>query len=338
MSDEKIDIVITWLNNKDPKWQHEYKKAIEEEGIIIDDKKLNNDARFRDYETLRYWFRSVEKYAPWVHKIFLVTFGHFPEWIASENPRLVLVKHEDFIPKEYLPTFSSVTIGLNLHRIPDISEQFIWFDDDMFLNNITKPTDFFKKGQPCDMLALVPLQSYEAIGHLNLNNMILIHRHFSKSDILKNSLKKMIGFHTSIPYLGTTLLQLPYPKISNIMFFHLAKTYTKSIYKEVWDLDFESLDMACKRKFRSEGEVGDLYIRLYYLCKGEFSPKNMYRFGKMIELATEFSKLEKLFHSKRKVLCLNDTQNMTNEMFPKVMVEVHRVLQQKFPEKSKYEM
>ena len=85
----------------------------------------------------RYWFRAVERYAPWVNKVFLVTNGKFPDWINPDNPKLVLVKHDDYIPEEYLPTFNSCAIELHLHRIKDLSEHFVYFNDDTMLNGLT---------------------------------------------------------------------------------------------------------------------------------------------------------------------------------------------------------
>ena len=55
-------------------------------------------ARFRDYGVLKYWFRGVEKFAPWVRRIHFVTGGQKPEWLDTDNPRIHLVDHKDFIP------------------------------------------------------------------------------------------------------------------------------------------------------------------------------------------------------------------------------------------------
>ena len=108
--------------------------------------------RFREMNIFRYWFRAVERYAPWVNKVFLVTNGKFPDWINPDNPKLVLVKHEDYIPEEYLPTFNSCTIELHLHRIKDLSEHFVYFNDDIMLNGLVSPDYFFKNELPCDLL------------------------------------------------------------------------------------------------------------------------------------------------------------------------------------------
>ena len=43
------------------------------------------------------------------------------------------MRHEDYLPDEYRPAFSSHPIELNLHRIKGLSERFVYFNDDMYL-------------------------------------------------------------------------------------------------------------------------------------------------------------------------------------------------------------
>ena len=151
--DKKIDFVITWVDDSDPKWRKEYEYYSAKEGRCI-----NTDAcRYRDWDTLRYWFRGVEKFAPWFNKIFFVTYGHLPKWLNTDNPKLVIVKHEDFIPAEYLPTFSSFAIEFFFHKIKGLSERFVYFNDDMFLIDCVSPERFFRNGLPCDIAALSPI-------------------------------------------------------------------------------------------------------------------------------------------------------------------------------------
>ena len=139
-----IDFVVTWQDSSDPEWQKQFAKYKEEETGRTE------NARFRNLDTLRYWFRAVEQYAPWVNKVYLVTNGTFPKWINANHPKLVLVKHSDYIPEEFLPTFNSITIELFMHRIKGLSEHFVYFNDDFFLNAPTKPELFFRNGLPCD--------------------------------------------------------------------------------------------------------------------------------------------------------------------------------------------
>lgn len=94
---------------------------------------------------LQYWFRGVEKFAPWVNRIYFVTWGHIPSWLNLSHPKLKVVRHEEFIPTDYLPTFSSHPIELNLHRIKGLSERFVYFNDDTFLIRPVLQEDFFQK-------------------------------------------------------------------------------------------------------------------------------------------------------------------------------------------------
>ena len=115
-----IDFVIPWVDDSDPVWRA---KKAQYTGVAASEG--NEDARYRDWDTLKYWFRGVEKFAPWVRYIYFVTDNQKPEWLNVEHPKLKWVKHTDFIPEEYLPTFNSNVIELNLHRIDDLAEHFI---------------------------------------------------------------------------------------------------------------------------------------------------------------------------------------------------------------------
>ena len=126
-----IDFVIPWVDGSDLEWRkskNKYSGKIDEPVDIT-------DARYRDWDILKYWFRGVEKYAPWVHKIYFVTCGQKPDWLNENHDKLVLVNHEDYIPHEYLPTFSANPIELNFHRIKNLSEHFVYFNDDTFIIN-----------------------------------------------------------------------------------------------------------------------------------------------------------------------------------------------------------
>ena len=82
--EEKIDFVITWVDGNDPAWRKDFEYYSELEGRDIDKRVV----RFRDWENLQYWFRGVEKFAPWVNKIYFVTYGHVPGWLNTEHPKL----------------------------------------------------------------------------------------------------------------------------------------------------------------------------------------------------------------------------------------------------------
>ena len=95
--EEKIDFVIPWVDGNDKSWREKRKKYESN----VSDKNDNSDVRFRDYGTLKYVLRSMEKFAPWVNKIFLITDKQVPEWLNQENPKIEVVDHTQIIPKKY---------------------------------------------------------------------------------------------------------------------------------------------------------------------------------------------------------------------------------------------
>jgi len=106
--------------------------------------------RFRDNGELRYSLRSLEMYAPWVRKVYLVTNGEAPGWLNLDCDRVELVPHTTIFPEhDHLPTFNAHAIELHLHRIPGLSERFLYFNDDFFLGRPVTLADFIdgKGGQ-----------------------------------------------------------------------------------------------------------------------------------------------------------------------------------------------
>lgn len=102
---------------------------------------------FADNEELRYSLRSLWKFAPWVHHVYLVTNGQVPNWLNLDHPRLTVVPHSAILPAEHLPTFSSPAIETGLHKIPGLANQFIYFNDDVLLGNQIWPDDFYTHSQ-----------------------------------------------------------------------------------------------------------------------------------------------------------------------------------------------
>ena len=104
-------------------------------------------SRFKDNNELRYSLRSVEKYVPWVRRIWLVTNGQVPSWLNLNHPRLTVVTHKEIFPNaSHLPTFSSPAIETHLHRIPGLSSRFIYLNDDVMFGAPVWPDDFYTAG------------------------------------------------------------------------------------------------------------------------------------------------------------------------------------------------
>ena len=132
MTSKQIDYVFPYVTMDDKVWQKSYEKHI---GGTI------NKCRYRDNGLLRYKIAGLKKYMPWARIVMLVSSeSQVPSWI--DRKEVNIVTHDKFIPKEFLPTFSSCTIEMFLHNIPDLSEYFIYSNDDFYITSPMKLTDF----------------------------------------------------------------------------------------------------------------------------------------------------------------------------------------------------
>ena len=186
-----IDFVITWVDGRDPEWRKR-KDALNENSFEDE-----REERYRDWGLLPYWFRGVEKYAPWVRKIWFICDQEPPEWLNRDHPKLSIVRHEDYLPDEYRPAFNSHPIELNLHRIKGLSERFVYFNDDMYLLRPVGENLFFRRGLPCDSALLNTIPTDDLVDipdgrifYMFLNNASYINRDYDfRSCLKRNPLK-----------------------------------------------------------------------------------------------------------------------------------------------------
>lgn len=143
-----IDIVMPFYNDSDEKWRNVCKTYMKEENN--NDRQVVGDERYRDWECLKYWFRGVENNCPWVNKVFLIVASdtQIPNWLNINHPKLRIVYHRDFIPWDLLPTFNTFTIENYICKIKDLSDNYIYCNDDYFFLNPISPNMFFVDNYP----------------------------------------------------------------------------------------------------------------------------------------------------------------------------------------------
>ena len=325
-----IDFVVTWVDGSDQDWLS--KKRVYSGNEL---KGMNSLTGFRDWGTLKYWFRGVEKFAPWVNKVYLVTANQKPDWINLNNPKLVLVSHDDYMPKAALPVFNSNAIEALLYKIPNLSEQFVYFNDDMFLINPTSSSDFFYKDKPKDIAVFYPIkQQKNGTAHFQVNNMDIINKYFSKKDILKNStvLSRKYGLDNL-----RTLSQLICKFIPGFFETHMPNSFLKSTFEEVWTREYDILLKTVYSKFRSDTNTNQWLFRDWQLAGGNFSPRNNRKFGKYMDLTDNNEKVwEIMQRSKYKVLCINDVSVLNDpESVRKELINSFETI---LPTKSSFEI
>lgn len=85
---------------------------------------------------------------PFIDRIHLVVAreSQVPEWVNRDTVDVVL--HSQIMPADKLPTFNSSMIEMFLHRIPGLTERFLYFNDDMYTLRPCSEEDFFPGGRP----------------------------------------------------------------------------------------------------------------------------------------------------------------------------------------------
>ncbi|MCD7894889.1 MAG: Stealth CR1 domain-containing protein [Erysipelotrichaceae bacterium] len=325
---EKIDFVIPWVDGNDKLWREEKRK------YIPNDEGDDREIRFRDNGLLRYWFRGIEKFAPWVNKVYFVTCGHKPEWLNINHPKLEIICHTDYIPNQYLPTFSSHVIELNFHRIKDLSEKFVYFNDDFYLIKNVKPNDFFINDLPCDCLvesAITP-----RIGEFSsilCETVGVINKNFSKKDIRRNFLNIYNPKYKEL--LIRTFSTLPYYHIMGFYNPHICQSFRKSTFNEVWSKEYDILHKTCMNRFRGKNDVSQYLFRYWQLCKGEFVPQ--YPIGKMYNISSDIRVIcNTIEKQKYKVIAINDTDDVNN--IDDRENQIKSAFMKILPDKSSYEL
>ena len=327
----KIDFVIPWVDGADPAWKKE-----KNEYMGCDEPDSGED-RYRDMGILKYWFRAVENYAPWVNQIHFVTWGHLPQWLNAEHPKLHIVNHKDYIPEEYLPTFSSHPIELNLHRIPGLSEHFVYFNDDTLLNGPVTPDFFFHKGKPCDFFQCKHVH-YDIYAHVTTNNVVEVNRFHSYI----GTFFKFPGKVFNLKYgLGNSLKNVL--KLANIHRFagfqnhHLPAAYCKKTWLVIWETMPELMHRVSQNRFRTPYDVSQSLFRYWQLASGQFHPVSSVSRGCFLSIAEQKDRLETVLKDLGiKMVCINDTPSSID--FVQTMEQIVTAYETKFPQKSSFEI
>lgn len=330
---EPIDFVVTWVDGADPHWRAERQQYSSEP---VSD---NREVRYRDWDLLRYWFRGVEKFAPWVRTVHFVTWGHLPSWLNVDNPRLHIVNHRDYIPQECLPTFNSNAIEMSFHKIEGLSEQFVYFNDDIFCLKPLAAEDFFRNGKPCDMLAFQPIVANKedsTMPHMLLNNSLVLAKYFDKRQNIKQQPGAYFKLGYPLLYFGYNLLELAFPQFTGFYTVHGPFPLCTQAYRDLWSKEEQILYETMSSKFRSRENVTIYLFREWQKLTGNFTPKNVHSELAYFNIGERYNKMLKtITKQKRKFICINDGNKPID--FDRTKSEIQNAFEQILPEQSSFE-
>lgn len=317
----------------DPVWREKFsrysvKKDNEKNGV--------SDARFRDAGFLKYWFRGVEKFAPWVRKIHFVTDGQKPDWLDTSNPKLNLVSHSEFIPEEFLPTYNSVVIERYMYRIPGLADHFVYFNDDFYIIRPIGTDRFFRNGLPCDIATFLYNPSWSQWYRRIKNNMRIINRHFDKKEVMKRDGDKWFDSSYGSRRFWNYLLR-PYNKFITLRTPHNAQPYLKSTFEKVWEVAGKELTETSVNRFRAVTDYTPELFRTWQICSGNFEAYNTYSDTKMFPLMIKSEQaVNAIYNQLYSLICLNDNIHIRN--YDMVMERIREAFNHILPEKSGFEL
>ena len=246
---------------------------------------------------------------------------------------------------EYLPTFNCRTIELHLHKIKGLAEHFVYFNDDMLLNAPVKPDYYFRNGLPCDVNTEtcfnVPIYTpKDKFGNYisMLVDIGIINRHFNRRDTVRQSLKRWFGPHLRIKGLVMSCLLLNKRLFIGFSNYHTEQTYLKSVFDELWEKEPKLLSASCTR-FREDNTVNNYIFRYWQLAKNLFYPmRRNSAFFFLIEKDVVNDIETTLQKEKKKSICLNDTGLCSDENFIYINKRLQQIFNNKYPQKSSYEL
>ncbi len=327
---EKIDIVYLWVDGSDVVWraakQHWQEKL---QGRNDAYKEAFVDARWADNDELLYSLRSVEKFAPWVNHIFLVTgFGQCPKWLRVSNPKLTIVPHEKIMPGKAIPTFNSNSIEKCVANIPGLSERFLLMNDDVFFWRPVLPDYFFdRRGR-----AIVRHTGHvrrRGFKERNPNEWkrTIIHSAGVINTIFGARLFNIFPSHGIDPYFKSGFLEgINHPAVRDEMQSDICNKFRTSSELQRWFFNLYDVctGRAVLRRIRRKKRQHGLRARVYnFLHRRAIANSPFYCTDAVRELVGVDTP----------IVCINDEHGTTD----RTKRSNKRFLQMKFPDKSSFE-
>jgi hypothetical protein len=311
----EIDLAYLWVDGNDAEWVAGKNRFLRENNAAPSIE-ATTKARNANNDELKYSLRSVEKYAPWIRKIFVVTDGQKPDWLDLRHEKVTIVDIREIIPSEALPCYNSALIEHFLYKIPGLSEHFLYANDDMFFNAEVSPGFFFTD----EGLPIVRLQ-YALRGKR-------INKWKKAFHIRPNIYRKTLNRASS-------LVKGKFGKYYSGTPHHNIDSYRKSDYRRVSEEVFgHEIRSTVTNHFRSETDIQRI-IYLYYALAVKRGKLRYVGRRESCRIRLQKANYMYFINLYRPVLfCLNDSHHATDADRKRVAP----FLEILFPEKSSFEV
>ena len=334
LMEDTVDIFLTWVDGDDQEWNKMRQKyAVYNNEIQA---RVNGIQRYRNWNNLKYIFRGIELYMPWVRKVYFVTCGQIPDFLNVKNEKLVIINHEDYIPK-YLPTFNSNTIEMNLFRIKGIAQNVLLFNDDTFVIEPIPKSYFIKNGKPCDEAIERIIGRPHLIYSKNMiNNAWIINKYFDKKKVKKENWIKWYNVAYGKDIIRNIIMNY-FNMFEGLRNPHEPFLLRKDICEKIWEYEPELLDIASNNKFRNESDVTQYVIRYWNIFEGNFIPRK--HKGKAFTVSEQnYKEIADAIRTKKfPLVSVDENADIPLEKFEIVRDEINSAFESVMPQKSSFE-
>ena len=311
-----IDLVYIWVDGNDPQWQTKRNAFVKMEDVKTEE---NCKGRYANNDELKYSLRSVEKHAPWIRRIFIVTDNQTPEWLDTSNKKIKIIDHKEIVSQEGTPCFNPSVIGCYLFKIQNLSEHFLYANDDMFFNDNVLPDFFFKK----DGFPFVRLKK-ETFGKW----------HYRMYYLSKFLMGKQPGRYSKTIMDALLLAEKISGRYYSGMPHHNIDAFNKSVFCEAIEETFkEQAEKALTNHTRSMDDLQVAIVSYYALATNRGHLKYVGNSESMRIPVQKNDFMKRLLARNPKLFCLNDNQRVTDEDRKRIKP----FLEELFPEKSTFE-
>ncbi len=323
-----IDVAWTFVNSSDILWQIEFNKTSKSGGAN----------RYRDYGGLKYSMRSVYKYLKYAKNWFVVisSESQIPKFLnvsydietnsyklnynfddKEKEVKIHFIFHRDIFPNNsVLPNFASDSIESAFAFIPNISECFVYLNDDFFIGNKLPPSFFIKENNQLNLFKSLRFSPYTDGNNWD-NSVYYTNKLLDKDFGMKRRL---------------------YPE-------HACYFWRKSVLLELNKKYKVQHSLNRVHKFRETSNIVIPFLHTNYALEmgyGEevFAKNNWFKFYKVEDDFDSVKKIEKSltnYRKKVKCFCVNDGVRKP-ENNTRIFEDFDNLMEKIFPEKMPFEI
>ncbi|KAG0338782.1 hypothetical protein BG000_003408 [Podila horticola] len=237
---------MDWLMKDNRKYKDRSQK--------VDTEAIN---RYRDMNELQYSVRSVAENASpgLIHRIHILTttvpddfdekrtIGQVPAWLDQRpgQETIRLVEHKNIYDNlSVLPSFNSLSIESQMHHIPELSEIFMYLNDDVFFGTQVRSTDLW-----------TPL--YGFVFHMDPNTLL------APEIPVKPEHPTAVGEWENLLYTNY-LLSKQFGSRHRVYLHHIPHILSSPILDEIQQIWPEEFAETSSHRFRGENDAKEIQV------------------------------------------------------------------------------